>query len=47
MEARKAELLEVPYFHIVFTLGPRIGAVVFQNKAVISAMSGSAHSAVT
>ena len=35
MEARKAELLEVPYFHVVFTLPPRIGAVAFQNKAVI------------
>ena len=35
LEARKAELLEVPYFHVVFTLPPRIGAVAFQNKAVI------------
>jgi hypothetical protein len=35
MEARKAELLQVPYFHIVFTLPPRIGAIAFQNKAVI------------
>ena len=35
MEARRAELLEVPYFHVVFTLPPRIGAVAFQNKAVI------------
>lgn len=35
MEARKAELLEVPYFHVVFTLPPRIGAIAFQNKAVI------------
>ena len=24
LEARKAELLEVPYFHVVFTLPPRI-----------------------
>ena len=35
MEARQAELLEVPYFHVVFTLPPRIGAVAYQNKAVI------------
>ena len=35
MEARQAELLEVPYFHVVFTLPPRIGAIAYQNKAVI------------
>ena len=35
LEARKTELLEVPYFHVVFTLPPRIGAIAFQNKAVI------------
>jgi hypothetical protein len=35
LEARKAELLEVPYFHVVFTLPPRIGAIAFQNRAVI------------
>ena len=35
MEARKAELLEAPYFHVVFTLPPRIGAIAYQNKAVI------------
>src|SRR5260370_39920350 len=35
MEARKAELLEVPYFHVVFTLPPRIGAIAYQNKGVI------------
>jgi hypothetical protein len=35
MQARQAELLEVPYFHVVFTLPPRIGAVAYQNKAVI------------
>jgi hypothetical protein len=27
--------LEVPYFHVVFTLPPRIGAIAFQNKALI------------
>jgi hypothetical protein len=35
LEARKAELLEVPYFHVVFTLPPRIGAIAYQNKAMI------------
>ena len=35
LEARKAELLEVPYFHVVFTLPPRIATIAFQNKAVI------------
>jgi len=35
LEARKAELLEVPYFHVVFTLPSRIGAIAFQNKAAI------------
>ena len=35
MEARKAELLEVPYFHVVFTLPPKIGAIAYQNKAVV------------
>ena len=35
MEARQAELLEVPYFHVVFTLPPAIGAIAYHNKAVI------------
>ena len=35
LEARKAELLAVPYFHVVFTLPPRIAAIAYQNKAVI------------
>jgi hypothetical protein len=35
MEARAAELLPVPYFHIVFTLPSAIGDVAYQNKAVI------------
>jgi hypothetical protein len=35
MQERKAELLEVPYFHIVFTLPAEIGAIAYQNKAVI------------
>lgn len=36
MEKRKAELLEVPYFHIVLTLLAEIAAIAYQNKAVTS-----------
>jgi hypothetical protein len=32
---RRAELLPVPYFHVVFTLPPAIGEIAFQNKAVV------------
>src|SRR6202165_2674435 len=35
MEAREAELLAVPYFHIVFPLPAKIGAIAYQNKAAI------------
>jgi hypothetical protein len=35
MAAREAELLPVPYFHIVFTLPAAIGDIAYQNKAVI------------
>jgi hypothetical protein len=35
MQAREAELLAVPYFHIVFTLPSRIADIAYQNKAVI------------
>jgi Putative transposase/Transposase zinc-binding domain len=35
MAAREAELLPVPYFHIVFTLPSAIGDIAYQNKAVI------------
>jgi hypothetical protein len=35
MQAREAELLAVPYFHIVFTLPGRIADIAYQNKAVI------------
>jgi hypothetical protein len=35
LEARKAELLNAPYFHVVFTLPPKIAAIAFHNKAVI------------
>src|SRR4030095_12053023 len=34
-EDPKAELLQVPYFHIVFTLPAELGAIAHQNKAVI------------
>ena len=32
---REAELLSVPYYHVVFTLPAAIGAMAFQNKAVV------------
>ena len=32
---RQADLLPVPYFHVVFTLPAPIAAVAFQNKAVV------------
>ena len=35
MEEREAELLPVPYFHVVFTLPAAIGDIAYQNKAVI------------
>jgi hypothetical protein len=34
MAARAAELLPVPYFHVVFTLPSAIGDIAYQNKAV-------------
>ncbi len=36
--ARQAELLPVPYFHVVFTLPAPIAAVAFQNKAAVYAI---------
>jgi hypothetical protein len=33
--ARRAELLSVPYFHVVFTLPAPVGAIAFQNKAIV------------
>src|SRR5664279_5192121 len=36
MAAREAELLGVPYFHVVFTLPSVIGDIAYHNKAVIS-----------
>ena len=35
MEAREADLLPVPYFHLVFTLPAEISEIAYQNKAVI------------
>src|SRR3974390_1725295 len=35
MVAREAELLPVPYFHVVFTLPSAIGDIAYHNKAVI------------
>ncbi len=32
---RQAELLPVPYFHVVFTVPAEIGAIAFHNKAVV------------
>lgn len=35
IEDRKAELLDCPYFHVVFTLPEEIAAIAFQNKAAV------------
>lgn len=35
LAAREAELLPVPYFHVVFTLPAAIGAIAYQNKAAV------------
>jgi len=35
LEDREAELLPVPYYHVVFTLPAPIGAIAFQNKAAV------------
>jgi hypothetical protein len=35
MAAREAELLPVPYFHVVFTVPAAIGDIAYHNKAVI------------
>ena len=34
MAEREADLLPVPYFHVVFTLPEQIGTIAYQNKAV-------------
>lgn len=38
LEARKAELLPTPYFHVVFTLPPAAAEIAFQNKALVYAL---------
>jgi len=38
LAARQAELLPVPYFHVVFTLPAQISGIAFQNKAVVYAI---------
>jgi hypothetical protein len=35
LEAREAELLPVPYFHVVFTLPAQIGVIAYHNKAEV------------
>jgi putative transposase/transposase-like zinc-binding protein len=35
IEDRQAELLEVPYFHVVFTVPEQIAAIAYQNKKVV------------
>lgn len=35
IEERQAELLEVPYFHVVFTIPEEIAAIAYQNKRVV------------
>ena len=35
LEHRQAELLEVPYFHVVFTVPAEIEAIAFQNQTVV------------
>ena len=37
LDARKAELLPAPYFHLVFTLPPAAAEVAFQNKRLLYA----------
>jgi Putative transposase/Transposase zinc-binding domain len=38
LAARQAELLPVPYFHVVFTLPAPAGEIAFQNKAAVYAI---------
>jgi hypothetical protein len=38
LAARQAELLPVPYFHVVFTLPEPLAEIAFQNKAVVYAI---------
>lgn len=38
LQARKAELIDAPYFHVVFTLPDRIAAIALQNKRTVYAI---------
>jgi Transposase zinc-binding domain len=38
LAARQAELLPVPYFHVVFTLPAPMAAIAFQNKGAVYAI---------
>ena len=38
LSARQADLLPVPYFHVVFTLPPTVASIAYHNKAVVYAM---------
>src|ERR1700759_2789235 len=38
LAAREAELLPVPYFHVVFTLPASVAEIAFQNKATVYAI---------
>lgn len=38
LAARERELLPVPYFHVVFTIPAPVGAIAFQNKAIVYAI---------
>lgn len=38
LEARQAELLPVPYFHVVFTVPAPVAEIAFHNKAVVYAI---------
>src|SRR5260370_29774659 len=38
MKQRKSELVDVPYFHVVFTLPGRIGTFAYHTKAVVYAL---------
>jgi hypothetical protein len=35
LQDRRAELLDVPYFHVVFTVPAQIEAIAFQNQTVV------------
>jgi len=38
LEARRAELLPVPYFHVVFTVPEEVAAIAYQNQTVVYAL---------